>query len=83
MSTPFLVGFAEALVARLLANAQLEIQPGTRVGVTLYLADRLAVAPSGTSLLSTVEESLLSCPDVVELYVDREALKEEVEALRT
>ena len=82
MSTPFLVRFAESLVGRLLAAGLLELRPGAAVDVVSFLAERLAEAPSGSSLLSTVEKALLACPDVIELYADLDTLKAEVEALR-
>lgn len=81
MSTPFLTGFANALVVTLLERDLLEVQAEQGGRVVRYLADHLGTHARGGSLLSNVEAALLSCPEVEELYADIDSLKVVVEDL--
>ncbi|HHO53516.1 MAG TPA: hypothetical protein ENK18_22265 [Deltaproteobacteria bacterium] len=82
MSTSFLLGFSQALIARLRADGLVEITEGQIPRVEVYLTNYLDTRARGCSLLSSVEAALLACPEVEELYVDLEQLKELVEDLR-
>lgn len=82
MSTPFLVGFAEALISALLAERLVDLEPGGEVRAVLFVANWLGTVGQGTSLLSSVEKALLQCPEVHELYADLDTLKVVVEGLK-
>ncbi len=82
MSTPFLLGFAEALVARLLKEREIEVRPGSGEAVAAFLARGLAEASEGKSLISLTSQVLLQCDDVEELWADDERLKEIVQDLK-
>jgi len=82
MSTPFLFGFAGALVDRLLALELLVIEDGGRERVVVFLGNYLGQVARGGSLLSSVDAALLACPEVEEVFVDVEGLKPIVESLR-
>ncbi|MEZ4239099.1 MAG: hypothetical protein R3F59_23690 [Myxococcota bacterium] len=62
--TPFLTGFSEALIGRLVAADAIEIAPADRDRVVLYVANWLGTRARGGSLLSSVEAALLACPEV-------------------
>jgi len=81
MSTPFLFGFAQALVDRLLAEELLLVQEGSRDRVVVYLGNYLGKVARGGSLLSSVDAAFLACPEVEEVFVDLEGLKAIVEDL--
>ena len=81
MSTSFLEGFSEALVDALLRDQHIEIEPGSRHVVAEELATRLAVAPEGRSLISTLAQVLIEIPAITELFADDETLKELVTEL--
>ena len=81
MSTPFLMGFADALITRLVAAGLLEVAAGQQPRVVLYVANYLGTTARGGSLLSSVEAALLACPEVDELFADLEQLKDIVEDL--
>lgn len=81
MSTPFLYGFAAAVVSRLLDGDRVEIAPGGQERVVRCVADELGAAREGASLISSLSASLLACPEVVELYADDDELKELVSDL--
>lgn len=82
MSTPFLVGFAQAVVTALLEEKLLDVEPGGEVRVVLYVANHLGAVGQGSSLLSALEKALLTCPEVRELYADLDSLKVVVEGLK-
>ncbi len=82
MSTSFLMGFSEALIDRLLAEGLLEVAPGGRDRVVIYVANYLGTVARGGSLLSSVEAALLGCDAVEELYADLDQLKDLVEDLK-
>ena len=82
MSTPFLVGFAQAVVTTLLAEKLLDVEPGGEVRVVLFVANHLGTVAQGGSLLSALEKALLTCPEVRELYADLDTLKVVVEGLK-
>ncbi len=81
MSTPFLVGFAEAVVSLLLDAGLVEIHSGARSRVVVFVADWLSTEARGGSLLTHLERALLACPDVDELYADVDDLKRLVDGL--
>lgn len=83
MSTPFLLGYAAALVEALLHDGSIEIEPGQESAVVAFVARDLEVRGKGGSLISCTSRALLACPQVVELYVDDQELKEVVEHLRS
>lgn len=82
MSTPFLMGFAEALVARLLEERELEVKPGKGEAVAAFLARGLAESREGESLISLTSRVLVKCDDVEELWADNDRLKEIVQDLK-
>jgi hypothetical protein len=81
VSTPFLYGYASALVARLIDLGRMDIAPGRAEAVVLYLADYLHERGRGGSLISQTGIALLACDDVDELYADDDELKDLVETL--
>lgn len=84
MTTPFLAGFAEAIVDRLLEAHLLELVPSqdARDRTILFVANWLGTRNQGASLISSLEAGLLACAEVVELYADLERLKAIVDDLR-
>lgn len=81
MSTPFMMRFAESVVDRLLAEKLAEIAPGGRAAVVTFVAGFLATSAQGGSLISGLEQALLRCPQVLELYADVDRLKQLVDDL--
>lgn len=81
MSTPFLAGFAEAVVRRLVGEAAIEIAPGADDRVIWFVANWLDIHARGGSLLSSLEAALLACPEVVEVFADIDRLKAVVDDL--
>lgn len=81
MTTPFLVGFAEAVVSLLEERRLVEIREGGRSRVVVFVADWLSTEARGGSLLSHLERALIACPDVDELYADVDDLKRVVDGL--
>lgn len=79
--TPFLTGFAETLIVRLLAEGSIEIAEPDRDRVILFVANWLGTRARGGSLLSSLEAALLACPEVGELYADLDRLKAVVDDL--
>ena len=82
MSTPFLVGFAETVVDRLTADHLVEIAAGGRGPTVLFVAEFLATTAQGGSLITGLEQALLACPHVEELYADLDRLKGLVDDLQ-
>ncbi len=76
MSSPFLTGFVEAVVSRLVSTGQLEIEPGATTAVIQGVAAQLATARDSSSLISTMSAAFIATEGVIELYADDEALKE-------
>lgn len=81
MATPFLVGFSQRVIVRLLDERLVDLVPGGETRAMLYVANALAAAGEGRQLLSSLEKALLECPEVNELFADRDALKVIVEGL--
>lgn len=81
MSTPFLTGFASAVVARLVQTEQLEIVAGSEAAVAEFLAARLFAARDGAQLITTTGKALLAAPDVEELWADDDEIKQVVQEL--
>lgn len=81
--TPFLTGFAESVLKRLLDDRAVELSPTAESEdrAALFLANWLATRPQGSSLLSSLEAGLLACPEVNELYADLDGLKAIVDDL--
>jgi hypothetical protein len=84
MTTPFLAGFAEAVIDRLLEERLLELASthDARDRTVLFVANWLGTRAQGASLISSLEAGLLACPEVLELYADLERLKAVVDDLR-
>jgi len=82
MSTPFLIGFTQSLLARLLADGLVAIAPSDHERVQVYVSNYLGTVARGGSLLSSLDAALLSCPEVEEVYCDLDRLKEVVEDLQ-
>ena len=82
MSTPFLAGFAEAVVTRLVAERRIEVAPGGTDRVVGFVAEWLDTRARGGSVLSSLEAALLACADVTEVYADLDDLKAVVDDLR-
>lgn len=74
MSTPFLDAFALGLVVRLVEQEQLLIEPGRTNAVIAFVASDLAAPKEGRSLISTVSNALICCPDVIDLFADNDAI---------
>ncbi len=81
MSTAFLHAFSRSVVDALEAEDGLEIVVGSRERVVGYVAEGLARVGQGGQLVSALVAALVSCPDVIELYADDEALKALIEDL--
>ena len=81
MSTAFLHAFARSVVDALLSGEEIEIVAGSRERVVGYVAEGLARVGQGGQLVSALVAALVSCPDVIELYADDEALKALIEEL--
>ena len=82
MSTPFLLGFAAALVEALLEQELLEVHEGREREVVRYVAEWLGTKARGGSLVSSTARALVECPDVDEIYADNDQLKALMETLR-
>lgn len=76
VSTPFLYQFSVVVVRRLLEGDRLEVAAGQEDLVARFVADALADAKEGSSLVSTLTRALLASPDVEELYADEDELRE-------
>jgi hypothetical protein len=81
MTTPFLVGFAEAVVSLLERSDLVEIRQGGQARVVVFVAEWLETEARGGSLLSNLEKALIACPDVEELYANLDDLKTLVDGL--
>lgn len=81
MRSPFLIGFTRVLLAQLLAEELIEIEPGHEDRVILYVATWLGEVGEGGSLVSSLARGLLACPDVVELYAADRDLKRVIQEL--
>lgn len=81
--TPFLTGFAESVLKRLIDDRAIELAPTVDAEdrVALFVANWLGTRPQGSSLLSSLEAGLLACPEVSELYADLDGLKAIVDDL--
>ena len=81
MSTPFLTGFATRILSELLAGEHIEIVPGSAERVARFVAGGLHGLGEGHQLVSSLAKALIDCPDVVELYIDNDALKDVITGL--
>lgn len=82
MSTPFLEAFTAALVPRLVEAGLLELD-GPQESVARFLATELGKDRPGRSLISTLSQALLACPDVVDVYGEDDELKQIIEGMDT
>ncbi len=69
-------GFAAAVVRQLLATGRMEVSPGARAQVVLFVANYLRKEGAGRSLVSATIQALLLCSEVEEVYADDAELKE-------
>ena len=76
MASPFLLRFTEVVVGRLVADGQIELEPGGDPQVALFVAERLGAARQGDSLVSTFVAALIAAPDVIELYADNDTIQQ-------
>lgn len=76
MATPFLTSFTEVVLGHLIADGQLEVEPGGVPAVVTFVAGRLGTARQGDSLVSTFVAAVLASPEVVELYADNDTIKQ-------
>ena len=84
MSSRLVEGFADALVRRLVADGLVEIEVGGEERVIAALAARLASTRRlGDAVVPTVIRGLLDIPEVVEVFVDDDALRELIRELPT
>ena len=81
MSTPFLTGFTTRVLSDLLAGGHVEIVAGSEGRVVAFVADGLHGLGEGNQLVSSLVNALIRCPDVVELYIDNEQLKDVITGL--
>ena len=70
MSTPFLMGFTQTLIPRLIDEGLVAVAPSNVERVEVYLANYLGQVARGGSLLSSVDAALLACPEVEEVFFD-------------
>ena len=84
MSSRLVEGFADALVRRLVADGLVEVVVGGEERVIAALAARLASTRRlGDAVVPTVIRGLLDIPEVVEVFVDDDALRELIRELPT
>ena len=79
----YLTHFSLAIIERLLVQKQLEIEVGCDEQVATYVAQNLAALGSGTQLITSLTQAIISCPDVIELYADDTIIKETITELHT
>jgi hypothetical protein len=77
VSTPLLIGFSQAVVARLVDDGRLVLAKGASpADVAAFLAEALATRPALSGLVSSVSNALIACPLVDELFAEDAALQE-------
>ena len=76
MSTPFLNSFTEAVMARLVAEDLLELEPESGAIAIHFISCRLGQTSKGGSLISAFSRAIIECPQVIELYADNDTIKE-------
>lgn len=82
MSSRLVEGFADALVRRLVSEGHIEIKVGSQERVIAALATRLvATRRLGAAVVPAVVGALLDIPEVVEVFVDDDALREMIREL--
>ena len=81
MSTPFLWGFTEVLVAKLIELSLLDIVEGQQSQVVGFVAEYLNTSARGGSVISSFSTALIRCPFVNELYADDLQIKEIIDDL--
>ena len=81
MSTPFLLGYARALVHHLLTEESIEVAEGRVDEVVAFVADFMLEHGQNQSAIALTGRALMACPDVEELYLDDAGLKDAVDSL--
>ncbi len=76
MSTPFLIGFTTRVLQKLLPAGHIEIVPGSEERVVAFVAANLHGLGEGHQLITSFVKSLIACPDVDEVYISDEELKD-------
>jgi len=76
LSTPFLKGFATRVLVKLVADGHVEVEPGSEERVVSFVADNLHGLSKGSQLITSLVKAIIACPDVVELYIDDDDLRE-------
>ena len=79
VSSPFLKGFSNALVDALVARGDVVVHD--RDPVVQFLADALGAARPHASMVAIVEQALLNCDAVDEVFIEREDLKSVIDDL--
>ena len=79
----YLTHFSLAIIERLIARKQIEIEAGCDKLVATYVAQNLAALGAGTQLISSLTQAIIACPDVIELYADDATIKETITELHT
>ena len=82
MSTPFLTGFVTRVVVALLAGGHLEVVPGSEERVIAFVAGKLSSSSQGSQLIDSLSRALIVCPEVEELFIDDDDLKELITELQ-
>lgn len=82
MSSRLVEGFADALVRRLVEGGHLEIAAGSQSAVTAALSARLVARRRlGDAVVPVVIGALLEIPEVLEVFIDDDALRELIREL--
>lgn len=82
MATPFMTGFASALVARLIAQQRIELATASDpADLVAYIAEALTGRSQFAGLVTTLSAALIGCPLVDELFADDEELQQLVNDL--
>jgi hypothetical protein len=79
VSSPFLKGFSNALVDALVARGDVVLHD--RDPAVQFLAEALGAARPHASMVALVEQALLECDAVDEVFIDREGLKSVIDDL--
>lgn len=76
MSSTFFTGFAHMVLVRLLARGLIEIRAGREVQTAEFVGQALATAGDYRSLISSLSQAFVVCPEVEELYATDDELRE-------
>ena len=76
MATPFMMSFSRAVVDRLHAEGDLVLSDAaTQEAVAEFVAGYLAGLKGRQSLITSLGEALIACPEVDEVFADDDRLK--------